>query len=88
MYETLIERELNLIVSRLGREANVPKDTGNLWKSIKFRKVSPNKFQVYIDDKQAPYAAELEPFWNRVFVVLSHRLAAILNTQGQMERGE
>ena len=57
---SLIEKELQIIVQSLGEQANVPKKTGNLHASIKYERTGPNSFRVYIDEAQAPYAAQLE----------------------------
>lgn len=57
---SLIEKELQIIVRSLGEQANVPKKTGNLHASIKYERTGPNSYRVYIDETQAPYAAQVE----------------------------
>lgn len=81
----LIEKELQVIVKSLGEQAKVPKKTGNLRASIKYERTGPNSFRVYIDETQAPYAAQVEeikPYWNRVAMQLSYRLNAALGGRG------
>ena len=80
-----IEAELDLIVSGIGADANVPMKSGNLRDSIKLRKLGPMNFQLYIDEEQAPYAGsieEMKPYWNRVAMALSYRLAAKFGAKG------
>jgi len=55
-----VEAELDKILTEIqGGLANVPKDTGNLRQSIKVRVVGPMQIQLYIDEEQAPYAADI-----------------------------
>lgn len=85
---SLIEKELQVIVRSLGEQANVPKKTGNLRASIKYERIGPNSFRVYIDETQAPYAAQVEeikPYWNRVAMQLAYRLNAALGGRGKRD---
>ena len=80
-----LEAELELIVSGIGAEANVPMKSGNLRDAIKLRKLGPLNYQVYIDEEQAPYAASMEefkPYWNRVAMAMAYRLSAKFNGTG------
>jgi hypothetical protein len=66
----------------------VPIDEGNLRRSIKLRQIGPNNWQIYIDEKQAPYAEKVNkynPYWARVNQYVSSRLAAVLGTVGRRE---
>lgn len=84
----LIEKELQIIVETLGEQANVPKKTGNLRASIKYERTGPNSYRVYIDEAQAPYAAQVEeikPYWNRVAMQLSYRLNTVLGGRGKRD---
>jgi len=85
---SLIEKELQIIVRSLGEQANVPKKTGNLHASIKYEQTGPNSYRVYIDETQAPYAAQLEeikPYWNRVAMQLAYRLNTVLGGRGKRD---
>ena len=85
---SLIEKELQVIVESLGEQANVPKKTGNLRASIKYEQTGPNNYRVYIDETQAPYAAEVEeikPYWNRVAMQLAYRLNTALGGRGKRD---
>lgn len=65
--------------------ANVPKITGNLRASIKLKE-TPNGFQVYIDEGQAPYAEEVNErshYWQRVGVFIGQYLAQQLGGDGR-----
>ena len=84
----IIEREIQRALSGLAEEANIPMKTGNLRASIKYRKIGPNQYQVYIDEQQAPYAGDVEemaPFWDRVAMTLSYRLASVLGGESRRE---
>lgn len=81
--------ELDRIVADIqGGLGSVPMDTGNLRRSIKVRVLSPTKFQLYIDEQQAPYAEDINEhvaFWNRLYHQVSYRLANVLGQVGQKE---
>ena len=86
--DEIIEREIQRALSGLGEEAGVPKKTGNLRDAIKYRKIGLNQYQIYIDEEQAPYAGDIEaiaPFWNRVAMTLSYRLASVLGGESRRE---
>jgi hypothetical protein len=51
----IIEAELIRLLPTL----DVPIRTGNLLRSIKYRR-TPTGFQVYLDESQAPYAEKVE----------------------------
>lgn len=83
-----IERQIQIALSGLAEEANVPIQEGNLRQSIKTRKTGPGSYQVYVDEEQAPYAEkveEMKPFWERVAMTLSYRLATALGGQSRRE---
>jgi hypothetical protein len=83
-----IEAELELIVNGIGAEAGVPVKSGNLRSAIKLRKMGPMNYQLYIDEEQAPYAGSIEdlkPYWNRVAMALSYRLAAKFGGDGRRD---
>ncbi len=83
-----IEKELEMIIGGIGAQAGVPMKSGNLRKAIKLRRTGPTSFQIYMDEEQAPYAEaieELKPYWNRVAMAVSYRLASKLGGSGRRD---
>lgn len=86
--DAIVEKQIQIALSGLAEEANVPINTGQLRRAIKYRKVGPGSFQVYIDETEAPYAGDVEamaPFWDRVAMTLSYRLASSLGGESYRE---